>query len=607
MTDMTPAVLAAKLSTRAEDVARWLLPNGRRVGNDWRVGSIKGEEGDSCKIAIEGENAGRWADFAQGDISGDLLDLICRTQEIGLREAIDKGCEFLGIERVSWGSRERRKEYVEPERPKNARAVAKAPAVDTWLASRKITPEVIARYKLVADGDGTVVFPYMRDGKLLHLKYRDVRQKKFWSSANTELCLFGWQALDPHARAVCLTEGEMDTLALAEYGVQALSVPYGAGKKGKQDWIENEWDFLERFDTIFITIDMDGPGIQTVQEMAERLGRHRCKVVKLPRKDANACLMEGIPKDQILRSIREAKTLDPPELRNASEFRAEIIERFHPVDKSHQGFLMPWLSMYDSFLFEWGATTVIAGYSSHGKSEITGQLTLDAIRQHHRCCVASFEFKSSKWIARQIRQATRHEQPPVELIDKAMEWIEPNLWAVDIYGTAKADRTLEIFEYAHRRYGVRVFVIDNFTKLGIADDDLAEQKRVMNAITEFAVRHDVHIILVHHLRKEETDYSAANMSKLSLKGSSSIGDLADNIFLIWRNKSKEKKLKDPKFSGLPDEEKHEIRGAPDTIFVCEKYRNGDDEPRLPLWFDKKSHLWTEEPQAPVYQYVKVSA
>jgi twinkle protein len=606
MSDITPAILAAKLATRAEDVARWLLPEGRLVGQDWRVGSVKGEAGDSCKICVEGENAGRWADFAAGDLSGDLLDLICATQEKGLRDAIKMACEFLGIERLEWGAR-KQKEYAEPERPKDARAIAKAPAVSTWLATRRISSETYARYKLVADGENVVVYPYMRDGKLLHLKYRDVRQKKFWSSANTEMCLFGWQALDPNARAVALTEGEQDTLALAEYGIQALSIPFGAGKKGKQDWIENEWANLERFDTIFIAIDMDGPGMQTVQELVERLGRHRCKAVRLPRKDANACLMDSVPKEQILQAIRVAKTLDPQELRNAGEFRDEIVERFHPTDKSHQGFLMPWLSMYDSFLFGWGETTVLAGYSGHGKSEIAGQLVLDALRQGQRACVASFEFKSSKWIARQVRQATRSERPTIDLIDKAVGWISDSLWAVDIYGTAKADRTLEIFEYAHRRYGVRVFVIDNFTKLGIADDDLSEQKRVMNAITEFAVKHNVHILLVHHLRKEETDYSASNMSKLSLKGSSSIGDLADNIFLVWRNKQKEKKLKDPKFAGLPPEEQHDIRSAPDTTLVNEKYRNGDDEPRLPLWFDKKSHLWTEEPEAPVYHYVKVTA
>ena len=604
MTDVTPAFIAARLGERAEDVARWLLPDGKRVGNDWCVGSTKGEPGQSCKVCVTGENAGRWADFAEGDKSGDLIDLIAAVQEKGLSAAMREACEWLGVERPQWKSKNT-KQYVEPERPKDARSVAKAPAVASWLAMRRISPETYGKFKVIADGDSTVVYPYMRDGKLAHLKYRSVREKKFWSSTGTEKLLFGWQALEPSVRAVCLVEGEQDCLALSEYGFQALSIPFGAGKGDKQDWIENEWPHLERFDTIYLAIDVDGPGMQTVQELAERLGRERCRVVRLPRKDANACLMEGVEKTEILKAVKEAKTLDPEELRNALEFRDAVVDRFHPKDRARQGFLFPWFSLSDSFLAEWGATTVIAGYSGHGKSEITGQVCLDAMRQNERTCVASLEFKSSKWIQRLVRQATGNELPDVGMIDRTINWLGDHLWAVDIYGSAKADRILSVFEYAHRRYGVRIFVIDNFTKLGIADDDLAEQKRVMNAITEFSVRLNVHVILVHHLRKEESDYSAANTSQLSLKGSSSIGDLVDNIFLVWRNKVKEKKLKEAAFAALTDDEKREIRARPDTTFVCEKMREGDDNPRLALWFNKKAHLWTELQDGPVYTYVKV--
>lgn len=606
MADITPTIVAARLAENAEESARWLLPNGRRVGNDWCVGSVKGEAGNSLKVCIEGENRGRWADFAEGDLSGDLIDLIAATQEVSLGKALGLACKQLGIERADWGNRTKEK-YAEPERPKNAQAISKAPAVLTWLAGRKISTEVQTKFKLVADGDGVIVFPYFREDRLLHLKYRSVREKKFWSSAGTENCLFGWQGLEPKARAVVLVEGEMDALALAQYGFQALSIPFGAGKKGKQDWIENEWEHLERFDTIYIAIDMDGPGIQTVQELAERLGRERCRYVKLPRKDANACLMEGIEKREISEAIRVSKTLDPTELRNACDFTDEVLDRFHPKDRGTQGFLMPWLSMAESFKFGWGETTVVAGYSGHGKSELVGQLVLDGIRQSVRACVGSFEFKSSKWLHRLVRQATAQELPQPTLIQQAMSWIGASVWAVDLYGSAKADRLLQTFEYAHRRYGCRLFVIDNLTKLGIPDTGdagLAEQKRVMNAITEFAVRYNVHVILVHHLRKVETDHVPTGMSKQGLKGSSTLGDLADNIFLMYRNKTKEIKLKDSTFNQLPPEEQADIRGRYDSLLTCEKWREGDDEPRIGLWFDRRSHLWVDEQGQPVHVYVK---
>ncbi len=600
---VTPRSIADALAQRAEEFARWLLPNGERVGQDWCVGSVKGEAGKSCKVCVEGDKAGRWADFAEGDQHGDLIDLLAANRGVGIGPALAEACAWLGIERAEWSSR-KPPGIIEPDRPNNARVIAKAPNVAAWLASRKIGAAVIDRYKLVADGDNVAVFPSLIDGKLAHLKYRSVREKKFWSSDGTGKYLFGWQALNPTARAVVLTEGEMDCLALAEYGLQALSMPYGAGKGRKLEWIEFEWERLERFDTIFLAMDWDGAGQRTVQELADRLGRERCRVLRLPGKDANQCLMDGVTRDEIMRVVREAKTLDPDELRNAREFTDQVIDRFHPKDHAALGFHMPWPSMVDQFRFAWGATTVLAGYSGHGKSELAGQLVLDAIRQGVRSCVASLEFRSSKWLQRQVRQATGEPVPNRALIETAMEWLGDSLWAVDIYGSAKIDRLLQVFEYAHRRYGIRLFVIDNFSKLGIGDDDLAGQKRAINNITEFSVQHNVHTILIHHLRKEETDFATTHMSKLSLKGSSSLGDLADNIFICWRHRSKEQKLKDPSFLELSEEDQDKVRRSMDTMLRCEKYRDGDEEPRLPLWFDRQSHMWVERQSARPHVYVR---
>ena len=602
-TEVTPALIAAKLAEKAEDYVTWLHPNGRRVGPDWCVGSVAGEEGNSCKICLEGDKRGRWADFSLGDKSGDLVDLLAAARNVGLGPALKEACEWLGIDRPQWAAR-KGKTYLEPERPKNARAVDKSPAVETWLATRRIAPETYARYKIVADGPDTAVFPSMRDGKLLHLKYRSVREKKFWASTGTEKCLFGWQGLNPHIRTVILTEGEMDCLAFAQYGLQSLSIPFGAGKGDKQDWIENEWQNLERFDTIFLALDQDDAGKQTVNELVERLGRFRCRVIDLPRKDINQCLMDGIPADEISRVIREAKTLDPAELRNAAQFTESVIERFYPPNKERQGFLAPWLSMAGDFTFEWGATTVIAGFAGHGKSTAAGQIVLDALRQDVRACVASLEFKSEKWLQWLVRQATSIPDPDRDLIRRSMSWLGNGLWAVDIYGGAKADRILDIFKYSHRRYGTKLWVIDNWSKLGIPDDDYREQKRVIEMLTEASVVHNVHTIVLNHLRKEDTDLAISQSGKLGIRGSAAIGDMVDNIFMWWRNRKKESEMKDLRFQQYTDEEQTKVKHAPDAIMNCEKARNHDHEPRLALHFNKPSHTFVERFNDPPYTYVK---
>lgn len=602
-TEVTPALIAARLAERAEDFVTWLLPVGQRVGPDWCVGSIKGEAGQSCKVCMEGDKRGKWADFAAGDKSGDLVDLLAAVHEVSLGIALKEACEWLGIERPQWSAR-KAKTYIEPDRPKHVRGIDDAPAVETWLATRRISPATYSKFKIVADGADTIVFPSIRDGKLLHLKYRSVREKKFWASAGTEKCLFGWQALNPFIRNVILTEGEMDCLAFAEYGLQSLSIPFGAGKGDKQDWIENEWQNLERFDTIFLALDQDDAGKQTVAELVERLGRFRCRVIELPRKDCNQCLVDGIPKDTILRCVRDAKTLDPTELRNAAHFADAVVERFHPVSRERQGFLAPWLCFSHDFCFGWGATTIIAGFAGHGKSTVTGQIILDAMRQGVRVCVASLEFKSDKWLQWQVRQAVAQPAPEPSLIRKAMTWLGEGLWVVDMYGTSKADRILEIFKYAYRRYGCKLWVIDNWSKLGIPDDDYREQKRVIEAITEAAVAHNVHVIVLNHLRKEETDTVMSPSGKLGIRGAAVLGDLVDIIFLFWRNRSKEQKLRDGRGEDLTPEELTALKASPDAVLKCEKYRDGDVEPRAALHFVQASHTYVQSQNEPPFVYVR---
>ena len=50
--------IAAALSAQVETVVRHLLPNGRRVGQEWRVGGIEGEAGKSMGVHMTGEKAG---------------------------------------------------------------------------------------------------------------------------------------------------------------------------------------------------------------------------------------------------------------------------------------------------------------------------------------------------------------------------------------------------------------------------------------------------------------------------------------------------------------------------------------------------------------------
>jgi putative DNA primase/helicase len=60
------------------------LPNGKRHGQEWCVGSLAGEPGDSLKINII---KGVWKDFASGDGGSDPVSLYAALHGLKMIEA----------------------------------------------------------------------------------------------------------------------------------------------------------------------------------------------------------------------------------------------------------------------------------------------------------------------------------------------------------------------------------------------------------------------------------------------------------------------------------------------------------------------------------------
>ena len=89
--------ISAALTGRIEFLCSTLLPNGRKIGRHWHVGSIYGEPGDSLKICLKGDKAGRWCDFANADHYGDPLDLVRFTTTGSTVEAMDWARKWLGV------------------------------------------------------------------------------------------------------------------------------------------------------------------------------------------------------------------------------------------------------------------------------------------------------------------------------------------------------------------------------------------------------------------------------------------------------------------------------------------------------------------------------
>ena len=96
---LTVGEIARRLADDAEAFCRAWLPGGRKVGDYWQCGDVKGEAGRSLAVRLRGPRVGKWTDYAT-DAHGDLIDLIERQRGCSKADAVRGAREWLNLPRT---------------------------------------------------------------------------------------------------------------------------------------------------------------------------------------------------------------------------------------------------------------------------------------------------------------------------------------------------------------------------------------------------------------------------------------------------------------------------------------------------------------------------
>jgi twinkle protein len=580
--------VSERLAQEAEAIAGMLLPNGKRQGPEWVAGSVNGEAGDSLKVRIHGNKAGVWKDFAAGN-GGDLIDLWAATRGLTNKQAYEEARDYLGIVEPKFAGPKR--EYSKPAKPPVTKPVGKVLAYLT--DERKLTVETIQAFKVGASkDDDAIIFPFLREDGLVNVKHlaleRDANgKKKTWQAKDAEPCLFGWHLIPDDTKAVLIVEGELDAMSLHQYGFEAMSINQGAGN---HQWIDQDFERLERFQEIFLWFDNDEAGKKGVMEVAARLGLDRCRVVSFRLKDANEALQQGVTQEEIVEAVAAAQRIEPSDLKTPAAYLEDVYEMFSGTPIGHTGAPLPWPAWQERVRLRPAELSIWTGINGHGKSDLLGNVLINLIENEHRICIFSGEIKPKMLLYRMTVQACATAKATRPFVKAANEWMTGALWLYDHVGSVEQVKLLEAFKYAAKRYRVTHFVIDSLMKCGIAEDDYKGQKQFIDALCDFKNDFDVHVHLIAHARKGESEEKAPG--KLDIKGTGAISDLADNVFAVWRNKKKEME-KEPK-----DEDE-------DARLYCHKQRATGYEGALRLWFDKDSLHFKQKPEwhpRPAFQF-----
>eukprot|EP00984_Skeletonema_dohrnii_P007446 scaffold2701_cov137-Skeletonema_dohrnii-CCMP3373.AAC.5 len=461
------------------------------------------------------------------------------------------------------------------------------------------------------------------------IKVRSIEQKS-WQRLDPPgggFGLFGWHTIPHDTNEIIITEGEFDAMAVYQAtGRPAVSLPNGCRSLPMEVLV-----LLERFDTVYLWMDNDGPGREGAEMFARKLGVERCLLVQPsgkrgwngrnnqnnmmmdegessdddeelsfeaasesrppPPKDANEALLQGWDINELL---NEASELPHERILKFSDLRDQVIHEITNPDK-YRGVPVPSLPGFTSLIkgFRRGEMTVLTGPTGSGKTTFLGQASLDLAEQGVNVLWGSFEIKNTRLMHKLLQQYMK-DVLPIGLAEREGSMEEKKkmyealtvladkfdtlpMYFMKFHGGSDIDDVLDAMEYAAYVHDVEHIILDNMQfmisrdvkKMSSSFDKFDMQDIAIEKFRKFATDYNVHVTLVVHPRKED---EGAKLGISSFYGSAKATQEADTV-LILQSDGKRK---------FVDVKKNRFDGTLGHV---------------PLYFERKSGRYTEDAPA----------
>lgn len=441
-----------------------------------------------------------------------------------------------------------------------------------YYKKRGISKETIDYAGVKEDSHKNCVFELRDlDGELLAVKYRpshkikDGEPKMWWQKdADTCPCLYNIDKVDI-TKPILFVEGYSDVLAVLEAGYKnVVSIPGGAEDL---NWIEFNYELLENIEQIILWFDNDRAGEIGRKQAQQRLGEYKCKIVKPSKEDiesvhqyysqygadcqktdANNILL-ACGKDRIINLIENAEDIPSKKLKYLMDCKIDSVK---DMEKTSTG-----IKALDRILYGnlFPCFTIFSGKTGGGKSSVANIASLIApVENGYKTFVFSGELGTGQladWIVsplagynhtQEIISPQSPERPFYVVTNQARQSIQ-NYYrksmivyddeeALDVSGKSLMDG----MEEAYRRYGCRVFLVDNLMCLSFnslnEDNKWETQKKFIIRLMNFTEKYNVCVNLIIHPKKQNG--YAKEPTADDLHGASEMGNLCHRLLWIDR-------------------------------------------------------------------------
>lgn len=192
--------------------------------------------------------------------------------------------------------------------------------------------------------------------------------------------------------------------------------------------------------------------------------------------------------------------------------------------------------------------TLFTGDNGSGKSSMLGLISICCAKQFkadEKIVIASMEVppEITLWImARQLLGIGKLDctEQNIAKITQALSWLNKRVLLYNFLGITDWRELLNTFRYAREKRNGQVFIVDSVMRIGIPDDDYAQQGIVAAQFADFSVKTGAHTFLVVHENKGE------GRAKDKVRGSKQWTDNAHNVCAMKRNEQKAEKVEELK-------------------------------------------------------------
>lgn len=342
---------------------------------------------------------------------------------------------------------------------------------------------------------------------------------------------------------VVVTEGEIDCMSVSQ--VQGnkwpvVSVPNGAQSAKKA--LQKSLDWLLQFESVILMFDMDEAGQQAVEECVSLFPPGRCKIAKLPLKDANEMLVAGRG-SEIIDAIWSAKAYRPDGLVSIDELVDKIRQ------KAEDG--LPWwmggLSTVTygrryGELYGFGAGTGV------GKTDwLTQQIAYDVavLKQPVGCLFLETPVAElGKRLAGKVMDKLFHipdaDWKPEEL-EEGLKALKSRVTFYDNFGQTDWQVVKAHIRFMAASQGIRLFYLDHLTAMADPSDERGSLEIIMKELAGLTNELNIIVHYVSHLTTPEgkPHEEGGRVMIRHFKGARAIGFWSHFMFGLERNQQAE--------------------------------------------------------------------